>query len=226
MRAVPWPTTAICRAFASALFCFAKVEHPFTLAGRTGYRSQAQTRRCVRSLAPALSRRAVERSGGLSEQHLETRKLRSHFCYLFPFSRDAYFGITPGDKCIGKGALRFMAYIHAITAGDLQRALYAVSLLVSILLDEFLLVAWRGFGRGGLGSGRARIVQSIQGSVRASVHHLARANRASGPDRLRRLPLLHQPPWTIAWFLTRPERNPDPVVPCCWREMERRPPRN
>jgi hypothetical protein len=156
LRAVPWPTTAICRAFASALFCFAKVEHPFTLAGRTGYRSQAQTRRCVRSLAPALSRRAVERSGGLSEQHLETRKLRSHFCYLFPFSRDAYFGITPGDKCIGKGALRFMAYIHAITAGDLQRALYAVSLLVSILLDEFLLVAWRGFGRGGLGSGRGR----------------------------------------------------------------------
>ena len=47
-----------------------------------------------------------------------------------------------------------MDYLHAITAGDLQWALYAVSLLVSVLSDELLLVLRRGFGRGGFGRGR------------------------------------------------------------------------
>jgi hypothetical protein len=55
-----------------------------------------------------------------------------------------------------KGASRFMAYIHAIAAGDLEWALYAVSLLVSALPDELLLIQRRGFGRRGLGFGRRR----------------------------------------------------------------------
>ena len=42
-----------------------------------------------------------------------------------------------------------MDYLHAIAAGDLRWALYAVSLLVSVLSDELLLVLRRGFGRGG-----------------------------------------------------------------------------
>jgi hypothetical protein len=46
-----------------------------------------------------------------------------------------------------------MDYLHAIAAGDLQWALYAVSLLVSVLSDELLLVLRRGFGRGGIGRG-------------------------------------------------------------------------
>jgi hypothetical protein len=49
-----------------------------------------------------------------------------------------------------------MAYIHAITAGDLQWALYAISLLVSLVADELLLIQRRGFGRGGFGFGRRR----------------------------------------------------------------------
>ncbi len=49
-----------------------------------------------------------------------------------------------------------MAYIHAIAAGDLEWALYAVSLLVSVLQDELLLILRRGFGRGGFGFGRRR----------------------------------------------------------------------
>ena len=49
-----------------------------------------------------------------------------------------------------------MAYIHAIAAGDLEWALYAVSLLVSVLPDELLLIQRRGFGRRGLGFGRRR----------------------------------------------------------------------
>ncbi len=48
-----------------------------------------------------------------------------------------------------------MAYIHAIAAGDLQWALCTVSLLVSVLPDELLLIR-RGFGRGGFGLGRRR----------------------------------------------------------------------
>jgi hypothetical protein len=49
-----------------------------------------------------------------------------------------------------------MAYLHAIAAGDLQWALYAVSLLVGVLPDVLLLVQRRGFGRGGVGFGRRR----------------------------------------------------------------------
>ena len=47
-----------------------------------------------------------------------------------------------------------MDYLHAIAAGDLRWALYAVSLLVSVLSDELLLILRRGFGRGGFGRGR------------------------------------------------------------------------
>jgi hypothetical protein len=56
-----------------------------------------------------------------------------------------------------KGASRFMAYIHAIPAGDIEWAMYAVSLLVSVLSDELLLISQRrGFGRRGFGFGRRR----------------------------------------------------------------------
>ena len=47
-----------------------------------------------------------------------------------------------------------MDYLHSIAAGDLQWALYAVSLLVSVLSDELLVILRRGFGRGGFGRGR------------------------------------------------------------------------
>ena len=50
-----------------------------------------------------------------------------------------------------------MVYIHAIAAGDLEMALYALSLLVSVLPDELLLIIQRrGFGRRGFGFGRRR----------------------------------------------------------------------
>ena len=49
-----------------------------------------------------------------------------------------------------------MAYIYAIAAGDLQWALYAVSLLAGALPDGLLLIQRRGFGKGGLGFGRRR----------------------------------------------------------------------
>jgi hypothetical protein len=50
-----------------------------------------------------------------------------------------------------------MSYVHAIAAGDLHLALYAVSLLASVLPDELLLVIQRrGFGRRGIGFGRRR----------------------------------------------------------------------
>jgi hypothetical protein len=49
-----------------------------------------------------------------------------------------------------------MAYIHAIAAGHLELALYAVSLLVSALPEEILLLGMRGFGRRGFGFGRGR----------------------------------------------------------------------
>jgi hypothetical protein len=49
------------------------------------------------------------------------------------------------------------SYIHAIVAAaDLEWALYAVSLLVSVLPEEFLLIQRRGFGRRGIGFGRRR----------------------------------------------------------------------
>jgi len=48
-----------------------------------------------------------------------------------------------------------MAYIHAIAAGDLEWALYALALLLSVLPDELLLIIQRrGFGRRGFGFGR------------------------------------------------------------------------
>ncbi len=47
-----------------------------------------------------------------------------------------------------------MAYIHAIAAGHLEWTLYAISLLVSALPDELLLIIRRmSFGRRGLGRG-------------------------------------------------------------------------
>jgi hypothetical protein len=49
-----------------------------------------------------------------------------------------------------------MAYIHAIAAGDLDWTLYILSLLVSVLPDELLLIQRRGFGRRGFGFGRRR----------------------------------------------------------------------
>jgi len=49
-----------------------------------------------------------------------------------------------------------MVYIHAIAAGHLELALYAVSLLVSALPEEILLLGMRGFGRRGFGFGRGR----------------------------------------------------------------------
>ena len=50
-----------------------------------------------------------------------------------------------------------MGYIQAIAATDLEWALYAVSLLVSVLPDEILLIIQRrGFGRRGFGFGRRR----------------------------------------------------------------------
>ena len=47
-----------------------------------------------------------------------------------------------------------MAYIHAIAAGHFELALYAVSLLVSVLPDDLPLIRMRGFGRRGFGIGR------------------------------------------------------------------------
>ena len=49
-----------------------------------------------------------------------------------------------------------MAYIHAIAAGHVELALYAVSLLVSVLPDDLTLIRMRGFGRRGFGFGRGR----------------------------------------------------------------------
>jgi hypothetical protein len=46
-----------------------------------------------------------------------------------------------------------MAYIHAIAAGHLELTLYVVSLLVSALPEELLLIRMRGFGRRGFGRG-------------------------------------------------------------------------
>jgi hypothetical protein len=50
------------------------------------------------------------------------------------------------------------SYIHAIVAAaDLQWALYTLSLLVSVLPEELLLIIQRrGFGRRGFGFGRRR----------------------------------------------------------------------
>ncbi len=50
-----------------------------------------------------------------------------------------------------------MTYLHAIAEGDLAWALCALSLLVSVLPEELLLIIQRrGFGRRGFGFGRRR----------------------------------------------------------------------
>jgi len=49
-----------------------------------------------------------------------------------------------------------MGYIHEITAGQLEWAVYAASLFVGVLPDEILLIWMRGFGRRGFGLGRGR----------------------------------------------------------------------
>jgi hypothetical protein len=87
-----------------------------------------------------------------------------------------------------------MTYIHAIAAGDLQWVLYAVSLLVGVLQDELLLlIRRRGFGRGeSVFWQKARIVRGVEDPVGGAVHHRARAERARGADRLRRIQLLQQ----------------------------------
>ena len=54
-----------------------------------------------------------------------------------------------------------MDYLHAIAAGDLQWALYAVSLIMSVLSDELLLILRRGFGRGRRGFGLFRILFAL-----------------------------------------------------------------
>ena len=46
-----------------------------------------------------------------------------------------------------------MAYIHAIAAGDLEWVSYAVSLLVSVLVDQLLLIRRMSLGRRGFGRG-------------------------------------------------------------------------
>src|SRR5215217_2950344 len=64
------------------------------------------------------------------------------------------FGITPEYREMGaEGSTSYMAYIHAVAAGHLELALYAVSLLVSALPEELLLIRMRGFGRRGFGRG-------------------------------------------------------------------------
>ena len=54
------------------------------------------------------------------------------------------FGITPEYREAGtEGSTSFMAYLHAIAAGHLEFAVYAVSLLVSALPEELLLIRMR-----------------------------------------------------------------------------------
>ena len=49
-----------------------------------------------------------------------------------------------------------MAYLHEISAGNFEWALYAVSLLAGVLPEALLMLQRRGFGRGGVGFGRRR----------------------------------------------------------------------
>jgi len=49
-----------------------------------------------------------------------------------------------------------MAYLHAVTTFDLGWAMYAVSVLASLLPEAFAVLQRRGFGRGGVGFGRRR----------------------------------------------------------------------
>jgi hypothetical protein len=56
-----------------------------------------------------------------------------------------------------KGASDLMTCIHdVIAAGQLKWALYAISLLVSAMPDEALLIRMRGLGGRGFGFGRGR----------------------------------------------------------------------
>ena len=41
-----------------------------------------------------------------------------------------------------------MTYVHALTAGHIEFALYAISLFIGALSDGLLLLQRRGFGRG------------------------------------------------------------------------------
>jgi hypothetical protein len=49
-----------------------------------------------------------------------------------------------------------MVHIHAIAAGHLEWALYAISMLASALPKVLQLTLMRGFGRRGFGFGRGR----------------------------------------------------------------------
>jgi hypothetical protein len=42
-----------------------------------------------------------------------------------------------------------MAFVHAISAGNVEWALQAAALLVSVLREDLVLYLRRGFGRGG-----------------------------------------------------------------------------
>ena len=88
-------------------------------------------------------------AGSITERlQIEVAPVLNHFGSCTPC-----FGITPEDKC-AEGSTSFMAYIHAIAAGHLEWTLCAISLLVSVLPDELLLIIRRlGFGRRGFGRG-------------------------------------------------------------------------
>ncbi len=49
-----------------------------------------------------------------------------------------------------------MAYIHAIAAGQIEWALYALTLLAGLIPEAIVLIQRRGFGRRGVGFGRRR----------------------------------------------------------------------
>jgi hypothetical protein len=81
----------------------------------------------------------------------ETVPLLTYF--VTPHSVLWYNARGKGQRA-AKETPRFMAYIHAIAAGHLELALYAVSLLVSALPEKILSLIWmRGFGRRGFGRG-------------------------------------------------------------------------
>lgn len=59
-----------------------------------------------------------------------------------------------------------MTYIHAILAGHLEWAIYALSLASGALAEAVLLLQRRGFGRGGFGGfGRRRRRGSLLGGL-------------------------------------------------------------
>jgi hypothetical protein len=78
-----------------------------------------------------------------------------------------------------------MAYIHAIAAGQLELALYAVSLLVSALPEKILSLIWmRGFGRRGFGRRYCQMLWIEMSSrgvlLLASLHQLSIDEHGSG----------------------------------------------